>query len=271
MTGPRMQETALPDRLTVIAIAVIAYAWVNITHEIIGHYGTAALLGNKCLVISSTYIPRAIEPLAWKDNVIIAAGSTANWAVGLVCFGILRAWRMAPPSLRYFLWLSVCVNLFLASTYVTVAPIIKFGDSYILIHDLQDQLFWRVALVLAGAAACWLSFRLCRAELGRLIGFGGCATRRVAWELVVPAYVAGGVVTVTSGLFSQLDFKVAQLEAAGGTFGLTAWLLLLPLSIPEAPATTEHPFVLPRSIGWIVAGALIGLIFIFVLGPGIPL
>lgn len=267
-----MQGTALPDRLTVIAIAVIAYAGVNITHEIIGHCGTAALLGNKCLVLSSTYIPRAIEPVAWKDNLIIAAGTMANWAIGLVCFGLLRARGTARPALRYFLWLSMCVNLFLASTYVTIAPIIKFGDSYILIRDLPDQLFWRGILVLAGGFLCWLSFRLCRAELGNLIGFGGRAARGgVAWELVVPAYVAGGVVTVMSGLFSQLEFKVAQLEAAGGSFGLTAWLLLLPLLIPEPQTPARHPFMLPRSVGWIVAGTLTGLTFIGVLGPGIAL
>ena len=266
-----MQKSALPDRLTVIAIAVIAYAGVNITHEIIGHCGTAALLGNKCLVISSTYIPRAVEPVAWKDNVIIAAGSMTNWAMGLVCFGLLRAWRTARPALRYFFWLSMCVNLFLASTYVTVAPIIEFGDAYILIQELPDQLFWRGAIVLAGAAACWLSFWLCRTELGRLIGVGGRVGRSIAWELVAPAYVAGGVVTVTSGLFSQLEFKLAQLEAAGGSFGLTAWLLLLPLLTPEPPTPARHPFVIPRSVGWIMTGALTGLIFIGVLGPGIPL
>jgi hypothetical protein len=266
-----MKETASPDRLTVIAVAVMVYAGVNVTHQIIGHCGTAALLGNKCLVISSTYLPRAAEPAAWKDNVIIAAGSAANWALGLACFGILRAWRTARPALCYFLWLSMCVNLFLASTYVTAAPIIKFGDSYILIQDLPDQLFWRGAIVLAGAASCWLSLWLCRAELGRLIGFGGRAARGVAWELVAPAYVAGGVLTVTSGLFSRLDFKVAQLEAAGGSFGLTAWLLLMPLMIPKSPATTEHTFRLSRSVGWIAAGALAGLTFIGVLGPGIPL
>ena len=123
----------------------------------------------------------------------------------------------------------------------------------------------------AGAAACWLSLRLCRAELGRLIGSGGRAARWVAWELVVPAYVAGGVVTVASGLFSQLEFKVAQLEAAGGSFGLTAWLLLLPLMVPEPPTPAGHTFMVPRSVGWIAAGALTGLTFIGVLGPGIPL
>jgi hypothetical protein len=112
---------------------------------------------------------------------------------------------------------------------------------------------------------------ICRKELGRLIGFAGRAARGVAWELVVPAYVAGGVVVVTSGLFSQLDFKWTQIQAAGGTFGLTFWLLLLPLWIPEAAThdAQQQPCVVPRSIGWIVAGVLCALVFIGVLGPGI--
>jgi hypothetical protein len=266
-----MQRPVLSDRFTVIAIAVIAYAGVNICHEIVGHCTMAALVGTKCRLLSSTNIPLAAMPPTWKYNIIVIAGCTANWTTGLACLGLLRTVRITQPALRYFLWLLMCVNLFLASTYMTIAPIIKFGDSYILISGLRWEFVWRSALVLSGAAICWLSFRVCRAELGRLIGFGGPTARGVAWELVVPAYVAGGIVTVMSGLFSQLEFKLAQLEAAGGTFGLTFWLLLLPLSIPEAPAPVEHPFMIPRSMGWIVAGALVGLIFIGVLGPGIPL
>ena len=265
-----MQRPVLPDRLTVIAIAVIAYAGVNIFHEIIGHCGTAALLGIKCKLISSTYFYFASPPPTWKYNIIVVAGSTANWTIGLVCLALLRSLRTT-HILSYFLWLFMCVNLFLASTYMAAAPIIKYGDSYMLIHALPGQLFWRSAVVLAGGVICWLSFRLCSAELNRLIGFGGRAARSIAWELVVPAYVAGGVITVASGLFSQLPAKWAQLQAAGGTFGLTIWLLLLPLRIPDAPASVEHPAMVRRSIWWIVAGALIGLAFIGVLGPGVQL
>lgn len=268
-----MQRTSLSDRFTVIAIAVIAYAGVNICHEIVGHCNVAALLGTRCKFISSTdirLVKEFTEIPTWKYNIILVAGSTANWMVGFVCLGLLRTWRAARPALRYFLWLSMCVNLFLPSTYMTVAPIIKYGDAYFLVYNLPGQFIWRSALVLAGAAVCWLSFRLCRTELGRLIGCGGHAARSIAWELVAPAYVTGGIITVTSGLFSQLPAKWAQLQAAGGTFGLTIWLLLLPLSIPEAPTPAQPPFVVPRSIGWIVAGALTALIFIGVLGPGIP-
>jgi hypothetical protein len=267
-----MQRTVSTDRHTVIAIGIIAYAGANISHEIIGHCNVAALLGTRCRLLSSTYIPLVkdiTEIPAWKYNLILVAGSAANWAVGLICLWLLRTWRAAQPGLRYFLWLSMCVNLFLPSTYMTVAPIIKYGDAYYLISNLPGQFIWRGALVLMGASLCWLSFRLCRAEFGRLIGCGGSSVRGIAWELIAPAYVAGGVITVMSGLLSQLEFKWAQLQAAGGTFGLTVWLLLLPLSIPETPTPAEHPFNVPRSLRWIVAGALTGLTFIGVLGPGI--
>ena len=268
------RETVSSDYYTVIAIAVIAYAGLYVCHEIVGHCGTAALLGPRCKQLSTTNIPlikEITEIPAWKYNIILVAGSAANWTAGLVCFGLLRALRTARPGLRYFLWLSMCVNLFLPSSYMAAAPIIEYGDSYYLVSNLPGQFIWRGALVAAGGVLCWLSYRLCRAELRRLLGAGGRTARSIAWGLVVPAYVAGGVVVVTSGLFSQLEFQWAQRQAAGGTFGLMAWLLLLPLGIPEAPTPTGHPFVVPRSVGWVVAGALIGLTFVFVLGPGVPL
>lgn len=256
-------------RLTVIAIAVMAYAGANISHEIVGHCGMAAVLGTKCRLISSTYIPLATVPTTLKYNIIVTAGCTANFTIALICLGLLRSSGISRPASRYFIWLSMCLNLFLPATYIAAAPIIKYGDSYILIHDLPGQLFWRSAVVLTGAALICFSFQICRKELGRLIGFGGRAARSIAWQLVVPAYLAGGIVTVASALFSQLDAKWAQLQAAGGTFGLTIWLLLLPLVIPGPPP--REIFQIPTSVAWIVAGALTAVIFVAVLGHGISL
>ena len=89
-----MREDVSSDRLTVIAIAIIAYAGMNVCHEIIGHCGVAALMAARCKQLSSTYIPlvkEITEIPACKYNIIPVAGSAANWAAGLVCYVLLRA------------------------------------------------------------------------------------------------------------------------------------------------------------------------------------
>jgi len=260
-----------PDRLTIIAIAVIAYAVLYISHEIVGHCGMAVVVGTKCKVISSTNIPLAAMVTNSKYNVIVIGGSLANFIAAFVCFAVLRRWKTTKPATRYFLWLTMSVNLFLASTYIAVAPIIQYGDSYILIRDLPNELLLRILVASLGAIMCWFSIRLARDELGKLIGFGGRAGQTVAWKLVVPAYIAGGLVTVSSAFFSQLEQRLAQFQAAGGTFGLTAWLLLLPLLIQNSATTSSYIFALARSVGWIVAGGITVLIFVGVLGRGISL
>ncbi len=265
----RTRSIASVDGLTVIAIAVMAYAGAYISHEIIGHCGMALVVGTKCKIISSTNIPLASMVEMWKYKIIVTAGCAANFAIGFLCLWLLRDSRISRPAPRYFFWLLMSVNLFLASSYIAAAPIIKFGDSYILIRDLPGQWFWRSAVSLTGAGLVYFCFQVCRMELGRLLGSGGPATPSIAGRLVVPAYLVGGIVTVTSAFFSELDQRLAQLQAAGGTFGLTVWLLLLPFVI-TGPAAGEV-FQLRRSTGWIIAGALTAIIFICVLGPGIAI
>src|SRR5258707_6449610 len=122
-------HTNSSNLLTVIAIAILAYVGANITHEIIGHCGTGALLGAKCSCISTMEIRFTPElSIDWRFRIGAFAGSGANWLVALICLRLLRAWQSASPALRFFLWLSTCVNLFLPSAYLLVSPVISFGD-----------------------------------------------------------------------------------------------------------------------------------------------
>ena len=259
------------DLLTVIAIAIVAYAGANITHEIIGHCGTMALLGGKCSYISTTYIRTSPElPLEWRFRIDAFAGSAANWLVALIYLRLLRAWRSASPPLRFFLWLSTSVNLFLPATYLLVSPVIRFGDWYSMTIGLSHPFLWRSGMIVAGAVVCWLSFRLCGRELIKLIGVEAKHARSTAWSLIIPAYLAGGIISIAAALLGPLPLKWA-LFISGGMFGVTFWLLLLPLRIRVRTIPTEDPFLLPRNVGWLIAGTLVALVFLFVLGPGFSL
>jgi hypothetical protein len=266
-----MAQKPSSDCFTVIAIAILAYASANITHEVIGHCGTMVLLGGKCSYISTTYIRTAPElPLEWRFRLDAFAGSAANWLVALICLSLLRAWRSASPALRFFLWLSTSVNLFLPSTYLLVSPVIRFGDWYSITIGLSHPFFWRSGMMVAGALACWLSFRLCSSELSKLIGVEAKHARSTAWFLVVPAYFAGGIISVAAGLFGPLPLKWA-LFVSGGMFGVTFLLLLLPLRIRVRTIPTQDSFVIPRSFWSLIVGTLVALAFVFVLGPGFSL
>lgn len=125
-------------------------------------------------------------------------------------------------------------------------------------------------MIVAGAAVCWLSFRLCSSELSKLIGVEAKHARSTAWSLIIPAYLAGGTISIAAALLGPLPLKWA-LFISGGMFGVTFWLLLLPLRIPVNTIPTEDPFVLPRNVGWLIVGTLVALVFVFVLGPGFSL
>ncbi len=126
-------------------------------------------------------------------------------------------------------------------------------------------------MTVAGALACWLSFRLCSSELNKLIGFEAKHARSTAWSLVVPAYVAGGIISIAAALLGPLPLKWALFVAAGGTFGVTFSLLLLPLRLRVWTIPSQDSFVIPRRVGWLVVGTIVGAAFVFVLGPGFSL
>lgn len=125
-------------------------------------------------------------------------------------------------------------------------------------------------MIVAGALACWLSFRLCSNELSKLISLEAEHARSTAWSLVVPAYVAGGTISIVAALLGPLPLKWA-LFVGGGMFGVTFWFLLLPLRVRARTVPTQDSFLIPRSRAWIVTGALVALTFVFVLGPGLSL
>ena len=72
-------DHSIPDLLTVPAIALVAYAAANVSHEAVGHGGACVALGGKPNVLSSIHFDcgeEAISALARRG--VAAAGTIVN-------------------------------------------------------------------------------------------------------------------------------------------------------------------------------------------------
>jgi hypothetical protein len=116
-------------------------------------------------------------------------------------------------------------------------------------------------VLIARTAAGWLA---------PLLGGAGRIAR--ARHLAVPSYWAGGVLYCTSSLFNPVGPSLLLISAAAASFGGASGLLwfhkwLLGDRFPLSSDLVD----LDRRRVWLVAGALVAIVFVGVLGPGIRL
>jgi hypothetical protein len=260
------------DRLTLVAIAVVAYALANIAHEGVGHGGACVVAGGRPVALSAVYFDcdeAGLGRAAVKG--ISAAGTLVNLALGGLAFAALRSRRRAATPGRYFLWLLMSVNLLQGAGYWLFSGLGNVGDWAAVIEGLTPHLVARAILAIAGGAAYCGAIRL---SLGELLPFAGPGPDRRAHARLlcrVP-YLAGGVLYVLAGALNPLGWRLVVISAAAASFGGTsalAWMTELLRNERRFPPPTEPPLSLPRSGGWLTAAVVAVLVFVGVLGPAV--
>lgn len=258
--------TSIPDRLTVVGIALFAYALANILHEGVGHGGACLLFGGSPEVLSSVHFECAAGSAAMRG--IAAAGTIVNLFVGAIALLALNS--IAPrenPHAWYFVWLFATLNLLMGAGYFLFSGAGNIGDWAVVAGDSLPAALWRPAMAVFGAALYfWLA--RCSARALRMLT-GGDELRNVRGRrLAIPAYLAGGVLYCVSGLLNPVGPLLVAISAAAASFGGASGLLWLTALLRHFDGPAE-PVALKRSNGWIVAGAIAAVVFIAVLGPAI--
>jgi hypothetical protein len=257
-------ETDLP---TIACIGIVAYVLGNLVHEDLGHGGACLLTGGRPLLVTTVNMECSVD-----NRLVIAGGSIMNVAAAGLWFLLTRATRRTSPHLKYFAWLSMTANMLSAAGYLAFSGIGGFGDWAMFIQGFSPQWAWRVGLAVIGAAAYMLCVRWSLLVLRPLIGSGRERRVAVARRLLMPPYFAGGIVVCLAGALNPQGWFLVAMSAAASTFGGSSALLWAPewlrgSSIPAGP--DAEPVLIERSWAWIVAGVVMGVCFIFVLGRGI--
>ena len=227
------------DVLTVVSIAIVAYALANVIHEILGHGGACLLIGARVEEFSSLHCMCSIP-----SKFMAAAGCIANAiaaAIGLLVFRRRKT---------YFWWLFTTINLLMPAGYLLFSGVLKVGDWVLVCRDFPP-IVWRPILAILGAGLYYLAARY-------------AARMFNARRLNLIAYVTGGILYCVSGLFNPHGPLLIAISAAAASFGGTSGLLWMVDFMPEGEEAA-----IERSYAWIASAAVIAIVFVFVLGPAI--
>ena len=268
MTTKQSAE-ALPDLLTVIGIALVAYAASNVLHEAGGHGGACVVLGGKPLVLSSVHFEcgdQAMSALARRG--VAAAGTIVNFIAGALALIVFKSTNpLQKPRAAYFLWLFATLNFLMGAGYFLFSGIGGIGDWAEVARGTMSPIVWRPAMALFGGALYFLLARQSAKWLRSIVGSDELSMKR-GRTLTIPPYLAGGLLFWVSGFFNPVGPVVIAISAAAASFGGASGLLWLTQFLRRGEPARE-PARLDRSYAWIVAGCVASLVFIFILGPSI--
>ncbi|MBZ5555084.1 MAG: hypothetical protein LAO21_20405 [Acidobacteriia bacterium] len=266
-------ESALPashrsgprdDVLTLAAIGIVAYVGCDLLHELAGHGGVCLATGGRPVSLSTIHF----QCLGGWQALICAAGILVNLVMGTLLWLIVRRMHTASVHTRYFLWLSMAYNLFTGWGYVVTSSLTNSGDLANAFRGVSTQFQWRGGMALAGALFYFGSVWVTTREVHSFIGSdeGGRL-----WRLILIPYFAAAFVACAAGAFNSiLSMPQVLISAISTTLG--AWgFLLLPLFFlfPWIRSIRiPSPVPVTRNLGWIITAAVVVVIFVAVIGPG---
>lgn len=262
------------DRPTVASIAIVAYAFANVLHEGFGHGGACLVVSCAPKVLSSMHFDGDTTGLSRAaTNFIEAGGTLANLLAATVAFAWLRTRGAASVHARYFAWLFGTINLLQATGYLLFSGVGNIGDWANIVRGLEPAWAWHTAMAIAGGVAYWFSARYALITLGPFVGGETPERYRRGLTLMLVPYFTGAALYLVAGAFNPIGFVLVAISAAPASLGGTSALAWGPqyLRGDYIPRATVQPAALPRSTGWIVLAATVGVAFVAVLGPGITL
>ncbi|MGB7845785.1 MAG: hypothetical protein WBL63_09240 [Candidatus Acidiferrum sp.] len=256
----------LLDLWTIAAIAISAAVITDIIHEGLGHGGMCVAAGARPLALSTVHFECS------ADSRLVAAGGTlANLIFGAVFWGAARAIKQSAPW-RYFFWLLMTFNLLDAGGYFLFSGIGNFGDWAAVVGGWQPLWAWRVGLVVLGAVTYFMLFvPLCLRELRPFLGKDSEIRVRRGRQLTLAPYLTSGILSCAAGALNPVGPLLILLSAAAASFGGhsgLAWMWTL-LHGPRIPSSELQMPEIERRWGWMIAAAVLAIVFIAGLGPGV--
>jgi hypothetical protein len=185
---------------------------------------------------------------------------------------LVRIFSRGSDRLRYFLWLSMTINLLQGTGYFLYSGVAGIGDWAAVIDGLKPGWAWRLGLIVTGAVAYLLAVWIVLLEMRPLVGSDRTDRVHNAVKLTVFPYLAGGILSCIAGLLNPVGMLLVAISAAAASFGGTsglAWMAQMYQGNWIRAGQTASPVSIGRSIVWVAGGAILAALYVVILGPGL--
>lgn len=245
------------DKITIVSMAIVASAAATLLHEGLGHGVVAWLRGDVPTELTSNHLS-SLRP----DHLVEAGGTLVNLLAGAIA---LIASRSAGnrSNLRYFFWIFAALNLLPGAGYFLFSGIFGIGDWAEVIRGAPNQIALRILMTSFGAALYVLVVRLLAAAVQPY-----CPARSDYNTVGRVPYYAACLFSCAAGALDPLGLKLFLFSTAPAAFGGSSGLMWADSLLPRRPAK-EPPALVKRQPAWWIVGAVLGLAYILILGPGI--
>lgn len=263
---PSLPEPTGPDLLTVVAIAVAAAVIADLIHEGLGHGGMCVATGGQPLALSTVHFECSAD-----TRLVSAGGTLANLVFGALFWIAQRAIRQ-DSSWRYFFWLLMTFNFLEAGGYFLFSGLGNIGDWAAVTAGWHPAWAWRVGLTALGMITYFVLFvPWCLRELRPFLGINAEVRLRRARQLTLAPYLSAGILSCAAGALNPIGPVLILISAAAASFGGHSGLAWMPslLHGRQIPAGEFQIPEIERSRVWIIAAALLAIVFIAALGPGL--
>jgi hypothetical protein len=248
----------------IASMAALAFALCDVLHELSHAAATLAPVRVTAVSISTIGVSTT-----GSSAVVAAVGPLTNLVLGLSVL-LARTPALTAPW-RWFTWLFGTINPFNASAYLLYSAVLGSGDWAVVFDAIAATAVWRPLVGVAGLAcyvgSVWVSLRI----LGYLLTSAVIAARHVD-RYCSTSYWVGGLLLTAGAVFNPVSPWLILTSGAATGFGAMVGLLLLPpLSRRTRPTAGGVGESLRIGGAWIGAGVVAAVVFIGVLGPGLPL
>jgi hypothetical protein len=264
-------DSAPLDRLTIMAIGVVTFIVGNVLHEAVGHGGACLLVGGVPEQLSSAHFNCHLDIAnGWQEKWVASAGTLVNFIAAFVFAVLYYRSNLQQQSVRYFYWLAMSANYFVAAGYPLFSGVIGVGDWVDVVQGWEPAWLWRVLLIASGAIlyfAIGIPFVL--KSMTSLLGADPKERISRAATLSVIPYLAGATAMSIGALFNPIGSFVIFTSAAAAFGGHSAFAWMTQLLKGDRYSVAGSSVIIERNWTWIVAAVIVLLVHVFVLGPSI--